>query len=256
MRHARPSCRFRHIRHHLRCIWLGRVVEEEAGVVLPGGVFRVLGERLAHELDSRLGGAGRDVPRGGSPRHAGVPRRRRPAADVGPAVDRRRRETRPWRSPRFSRGRWRRMKISPARRRRWACGRRKCWQWARRQTALDRRIAQTHQRPRAGPRSGKRPSRSRCKTEASSLSINLASTYEEISLLHRLTQNLKLSKSDEDLGQVALEWMQEVVPAAGLAIQLLPVPNAEKSSDPCRPQSTGVADPRRLPDRRRGSSPN
>ena len=66
--------------------------------------------------------------------------------------------------------------------------------------------------------------------EARSLSINLASTYEEISLLHRLTQNLKLSKSDEDLARVALEWMQEVVPAAGLAIQLAPVPNADKAS--------------------------
>ncbi len=66
--------------------------------------------------------------------------------------------------------------------------------------------------------------------EAESLSVNLASTYEEISLLHRLTQNLKISKSDEDLAQVALEWMEEVVPAAGLAIELLPVSDAEKST--------------------------
>ena len=66
--------------------------------------------------------------------------------------------------------------------------------------------------------------------EADSLSINLASTYEEISLLHRLTQNLKLSKSDDDLGQLALEWLQEVVPAAGLAIQLAPT-SGDKSLD-------------------------
>ena len=66
--------------------------------------------------------------------------------------------------------------------------------------------------------------------EAESLSVNLASTYEEISLLHRLTQNLKISKSDEDLAQVALEWMEEVVPAAGLAIELLPAPDAGKST--------------------------
>jgi putative nucleotidyltransferase with HDIG domain len=65
--------------------------------------------------------------------------------------------------------------------------------------------------------------------EATSLSINIASTYEEISLLHRLTQNLKLSKSDDDLGQMALEWMGEVVPAAGLAIQLVPPIGARKS---------------------------
>jgi HD-GYP domain-containing protein (c-di-GMP phosphodiesterase class II) len=65
--------------------------------------------------------------------------------------------------------------------------------------------------------------------EANSLSINLASTYEEISLLYRLTQNLKLSKSDEDLGRVALEWMKEVVPAAGLVMQLLPLHGGDKS---------------------------
>jgi hypothetical protein len=64
--------------------------------------------------------------------------------------------------------------------------------------------------------------------EADSLSTNLAATYEEISLLYRLTRNLKLSKSDEDLGRAALEWMEEVVPASGLAIQLFPAPNADK----------------------------
>ncbi|NQT16114.1 MAG: HD-GYP domain-containing protein, partial [Planctomycetes bacterium] len=51
------------------------------------------------------------------------------------------------------------------------------------------------------------------------------------SLLYRVTQNLKLSQSDEELGQVALEWMGEVVPAAGLAIQLLPV-EGEREDDP------------------------
>lgn len=67
--------------------------------------------------------------------------------------------------------------------------------------------------------------------EANLLSINLASTYEEISLLYRLTQNLKLSKSDEDLGRVALEWMGEVVPAAGLVIQLVPVAEPDKQTN-------------------------
>ncbi len=65
--------------------------------------------------------------------------------------------------------------------------------------------------------------------EAEKLSVNLASTYEEISLLYRLTQNLKISKSDEELGHVALEWMEEVIPASGLAILLLPTPNARKA---------------------------
>jgi putative nucleotidyltransferase with HDIG domain len=65
--------------------------------------------------------------------------------------------------------------------------------------------------------------------EAESLSVHLASTYEEISLLYRLTQNLKISESDEDLGRVALEWMEEVLPAAGLAIQLVPVAQEAES---------------------------
>lgn len=65
--------------------------------------------------------------------------------------------------------------------------------------------------------------------EVGSLSLHLASTYEEISLLYRLTQNLKISKSDEELGRAALEWMEEVLPAAGLAIQLVPVADGEES---------------------------
>lgn len=66
--------------------------------------------------------------------------------------------------------------------------------------------------------------------EASSLSLNLASTYEEISLLCRLTQNLKISESDESLSQVAIEWMKDILPASGLAIELLPIPKSEKPS--------------------------
>lgn len=65
--------------------------------------------------------------------------------------------------------------------------------------------------------------------EAGSLSVNLASTYEEISLLYRLTHHLKLSEGDEELGRIALEWMDEVLPARGLAIQLVPVARADAS---------------------------
>jgi len=58
--------------------------------------------------------------------------------------------------------------------------------------------------------------------EAESLSVNLSSTYEEISLLYRLTQNLKLSKSEETLGRIAVEWLRETVPAQALALYLRP----------------------------------
>ena len=65
--------------------------------------------------------------------------------------------------------------------------------------------------------------------EARDLSAHLASTYEEISLLHRLTQNLKISSGDEDLGRAALEWLGDVLPVQGLAIQLVPVAEEDES---------------------------
>ena len=68
--------------------------------------------------------------------------------------------------------------------------------------------------------------------ETENISAHLATTYEEISILYRLTQNLKISESDEDLGRLALEWMHEVVPAKGLAIYLLPVVEESTESSP------------------------
>ncbi|HBO43568.1 MAG TPA: HD-GYP domain-containing protein [Planctomycetaceae bacterium] len=71
--------------------------------------------------------------------------------------------------------------------------------------------------------------------ETRSLSANLSSTYEEISLLYRLTQNLKLSAGDEALGEIALEGLEEVVPAEGLALVLLPVVDKDEAvSQPAR----------------------
>ena len=59
--------------------------------------------------------------------------------------------------------------------------------------------------------------------EIADVSGNLSSTYEEISLLYRLTQNLKLSSRDEELGQKALDWLAEVVPVEALALLLVPL---------------------------------
>jgi GAF domain-containing protein len=56
--------------------------------------------------------------------------------------------------------------------------------------------------------------------EIHSVSQHLSTSYEEISLLYRLTQNLKLSRNDDELGAMALEWMSEVIPAECLTIQL------------------------------------
>ena len=59
--------------------------------------------------------------------------------------------------------------------------------------------------------------------EITGLSLNLTTTYEEISLLHRLTQNLKLSSKDEELGRRALNWLSEIMPVESLAIQFVPL---------------------------------
>ncbi len=55
-------------------------------------------------------------------------------------------------------------------------------------------------------------------SETQDVSLQLSATYEEISLLHRITQKLKLTSSDRELGALALEWLSEVVPARSLAI--------------------------------------
>lgn len=58
----------------------------------------------------------------------------------------------------------------------------------------------------------------RMRREVDLISHNLASTYEEISLLYTVTQNLRISSSDEELGQLAIDWLVECVPATSFAI--------------------------------------
>lgn len=55
------------------------------------------------------------------------------------------------------------------------------------------------------------------------MSVHMAAVYEEISLLHRLTRDLRLSKSDEALAETAATWLLEIVPAEGIGAVFLPV---------------------------------
>jgi putative nucleotidyltransferase with HDIG domain len=55
--------------------------------------------------------------------------------------------------------------------------------------------------------------------EVDELAQRIGATYEEISLIYRLTQNLKLSDSREALAELALEWLAEVVRTEGAVIQ-------------------------------------
>ena len=59
--------------------------------------------------------------------------------------------------------------------------------------------------------------------EVDKLSDNLASTYEEICLLHGVTQNLRINSDEEHLCSLVLRWLHDCLPAQAVAIQLLPV---------------------------------
>lgn len=53
------------------------------------------------------------------------------------------------------------------------------------------------------------------------LSDNLASTYEEITLLYRITENLRIGEDPAIVWESALKWLSEVLPAQTLAIQFV-----------------------------------
>jgi HD-GYP domain-containing protein (c-di-GMP phosphodiesterase class II) len=54
------------------------------------------------------------------------------------------------------------------------------------------------------------------------VSSNLATTYEEISLLYAVTQNLRISSTDDELGRLSIEWLGECLPAKSFAVIYLP----------------------------------
>jgi HD-GYP domain-containing protein (c-di-GMP phosphodiesterase class II) len=76
--------------------------------------------------------------------------------------------------------------------------------------------------------------------EVELISQNLVSSYEEISLLYSITQNLRISSSDEELGQLAIDWMGDCVPAEAFAVQYLPVNEAGDSLGRCRARTRSV----------------
>ncbi|MGC3969374.1 MAG: HD domain-containing protein [Pirellulales bacterium] len=56
--------------------------------------------------------------------------------------------------------------------------------------------------------------------ESRRLSEHIAATFEEITLIYRLTQNLSISRGSHDLGAQALQWLADVVPTDGTLICL------------------------------------
>jgi len=62
------------------------------------------------------------------------------------------------------------------------------------------------------------------------MSENLANTYEEISLVHSITQNLRISSTEGEIGQMAAEWLSDCIPAKAISVQYLPGPEEGHSS--------------------------
>jgi HD-GYP domain-containing protein (c-di-GMP phosphodiesterase class II) len=78
----------------------------------------------------------------------------------------------------------------------------------------------------------------RMEQEVSLISQNLATTYEEISLLYTITQNLRISRPDEEIGRLALDRLTECIPAEGFAIEYLPWGDEGSSRYPQRREAT------------------
>jgi HD-GYP domain-containing protein (c-di-GMP phosphodiesterase class II) len=58
------------------------------------------------------------------------------------------------------------------------------------------------------------------KKQVAEVSSHLLNTFEEITLLHRLTERLSLSKSVVELCELSVRWLADVIPANCMAIKL------------------------------------
>jgi HD-GYP domain-containing protein (c-di-GMP phosphodiesterase class II) len=58
------------------------------------------------------------------------------------------------------------------------------------------------------------------KTQVAEISSHLLNTFEEITLLHRLTEHLSISKSVIELCEISVRWLAEVIPTKCVAIKL------------------------------------
>jgi hypothetical protein len=91
-------------------------------------------------------------------------------------------------------------------------------QWARRQTPVAAETLQRLARLVLAERTKQRRV-TELESEIDKLSQHLCHTYEEISLIYQLTDNLTLSRREHDLARKALQWLSEIVPAEGFALQ-------------------------------------
>jgi putative nucleotidyltransferase with HDIG domain len=77
---------------------------------------------------------------------------------------------------------------------------------------------------------------SELETEVEKLSVHLNATFEEINLIYRVTSHLRISENKEDLGRSILAWLEDVVPAEGLAVQFVPLDDCDRlTGQPAQP---------------------
>lgn len=68
------------------------------------------------------------------------------------------------------------------------------------------------------------------KLQLTDVSSHLLSTFEELSMLHRLTERLSLSSSESELCELALHWLKDIIPSESLVVVLNESGNAHENA--------------------------
>lgn len=74
-------------------------------------------------------------------------------------------------------------------------------------------------------------SNAQLKRQLADVSAHLLSTFEEITLLHRLTEHLSISEGVDDLCRRAVDWLSDVIPAQAVAIYFESMPQVRDNHD-------------------------
>jgi putative nucleotidyltransferase with HDIG domain len=96
---------------------------------------------------------------------------------------------------------------------------RQLYQWAIKQTPWHPRAAQDTALA-ITERTALAQANAQLKHQLADLSSHLLSTFEEITLLHRLTEHLSISKSITEICGLSVAWLSDVIPASCVAIWL------------------------------------
>ncbi|TWT32172.1 Cyclic di-GMP phosphodiesterase response regulator RpfG [Posidoniimonas corsicana] len=70
------------------------------------------------------------------------------------------------------------------------------------------------------------------------VSSHLLSTFDELNMLHRLTERLSIASSEAELGSQAIQWLADVVPVEGIVIANLPRESHRADADEQTPPLT------------------